>query len=218
MKQIIIFLLVVILILIGYGQYNQYKRYNSPEVNYTTDRILNLENHNPEIIKDYYDEIENLNSFVMMQWSANGIDVRTPEDDDAETKIAVDTYSKKLSYIKYLEDKLTKTEEELITNQVSDFEKNEFEKEEINLVSSDKNVIDVEKIKSLFNPCIKLYNGQKNPLIYEVQKQLVKKGYKIRIDGVYRFETLDAIKTFEEINNLLADGYLDMLTLELMFK
>ena len=40
----------------------------------------------------------------------------------------------------------------------------------------------------------------------------------ITIDGVYRIETLKAIKTFEEKNNLLADGYIDALSLELLFK
>lgn len=199
MKQLIIFLLLVIIILIGYGKYNQYKRYNSPEVDYTTDLTLYLENHNEEIVKNYYDAVENLNSFVMMQWSANGIDVRTPKEDDAETKLAVDAYSKKLAYIKYLESKLSKK-----NTAISDLKNGNKE--------------EIKKIKSLFSPSTKLYNGKKNPLTFEVQKQLVKLGYKIKIDGVYRFETLNAIKNFEEKNNLLADGYLDMLTIEKMFE
>ena len=199
MKQLIIFLLIVILVLIGYGKYNQYKRYNSPEVNYITDQVLYLENHNPEIVKNYYDAVENLNSFVMMQWTANSIDVRTPKNDDAETKLAIETYAKKLAYIKFLELKLSKKESA-----------------EINLNNNSKKEID--KIKGLFDPCLKLYNGQKNPLTFEIQKRLVKLGYKIKIDGVYRFETLNAIKNFEEKNNLLADGYLDLLTIETMFE
>jgi hypothetical protein len=210
MKQIIIFLLLVIIALIGYGKYSQYKRYNSPEVNYKTETVLNLDNQNPETIRDYYDAVENLNSYVMMQWTANGIDVRTPEDDDAETKIAVDTYSKKISYIKYLEEKLSKP-----FNENSSLDTKNLNK--INLVSSDKSD-KIAKIKSLFNPCVKLYNGQKNPLIFEVQKQLNKLGYKVETDGVYRFETLEAIKSFEEKNDLLIDGYLDVLTLEMMFE
>jgi len=209
MKQIIIFLLVIIVALIGYGQYSQYKRYNSPDVNYTTDRVLKLDNQNPEVLKNYYDAIENLNSFVMMQWSANGIDVRTPKDDDAETKIAIDTYSEKLSYIKYLENKLA-----VDSNSVSNFETNSVNATNLNLTSTNK----IAKIKSLFNPCIKLYNGQKNPLIFEVQKQLNKLGHKVKLDGVYRYETLNAIKKFEGENNLLADGLLDNLTIEMMFQ
>jgi peptidoglycan hydrolase-like protein with peptidoglycan-binding domain len=47
---------------------------------------------------------------------------------------------------------------------------------------------------------------------------LVELDYNIEIDGVYRIETLNAIKAFEEKNNLLPDGLIDVLTLELMFK
>jgi peptidoglycan hydrolase-like protein with peptidoglycan-binding domain len=43
-------------------------------------------------------------------------------------------------------------------------------------------------------------------------------GDDIKIDGIYRIETLNAIKDFEEKNNLLVDGFIDPLTLELMFK
>ncbi|MDG1195902.1 MAG: peptidoglycan-binding domain-containing protein [Polaribacter sp.] len=91
----------------------------------------------------------------------------------------------------------------------------------------EENGIDIEtyrnrekfsKIQSLFDPNINLYKGEKNAIIFEVQKRLVTLGYNITIDGVYRIETLKAIKTFEEKNNLLADGYIDALSLELMFK
>ena len=94
MKQIIIFLLIVIAAIIGYGKYNQYKRYNSPEVNYTTDKMIDINYHDKEVVLKYHRAIENVNSFVMLQWSANSIDVRTPEDDDVETKVAVEMYSK----------------------------------------------------------------------------------------------------------------------------
>ncbi|MBT4412920.1 MAG: peptidoglycan-binding protein [Polaribacter sp.] len=91
----------------------------------------------------------------------------------------------------------------------------------------EENGIDIEtyrnrekfsKIQSLFDPNINLYKGEKNAIIFEVQKRLVTLGYNITIDGVYRIETLKAIKTFEEKNNLLADGYIDALSLELLFK
>ena len=74
-----------------------------------------------------------------------------------------------------------------------------------------------QKVKNLFDPKMKLYNGEKNAIVFEVQKRLIKLGYTVKIDGVYRIETLNAIKEFEEKNNLLADGYLDVLTLEMMF-
>ena len=87
MKKIIIFLLVIIVLLIGYGKYSQYKRYSSPEINYKTDKNIDVSYHNQELLLNYYEAVEALDSYVMLQWSANKIDVRTPEDDDIETNV-----------------------------------------------------------------------------------------------------------------------------------
>ncbi|APZ47504.1 hypothetical protein BW723_14950 [Polaribacter reichenbachii] len=216
MKQIIIFLLLIIVAIIGYGKYSQYKRYNSPEVNYVSDKKIDKTYHNKELLYNYYAAIEELDSYVMLQWSANNIDVRTPEDDNEETKSAVKNYAKKLAKVNYYEAILTnstKLKEQGLSNKEIKF----LEEKGIDLDSYTKKIKN-SKIKSLYNSNLKLYNGSKNAIIYEVQKELNKKGHKIQIDGVYRIETLNAIKKFEEENNLLADGLLDELTIELMFQ
>jgi peptidoglycan hydrolase-like protein with peptidoglycan-binding domain len=216
MKQIIIFLLVLIALVIGFGKYSQYMRYSSPEVNYQTDTEIDLAYHHQETLLKYYEAIENLDSYVMLQWSANEIDVRTPEDDDIETKVAVDLYAKKLAKVNYYEALLhhsLKLKEKGLSNKEIKF----IEENGIDIPKFQRKVIS-KKIKSLFNSSLKLYNGEKNAIIYEVQKELNKKGDSITIDGVYRIETLNAIKKFEKTNNLLADGYLDALTLEMLFQ
>jgi hypothetical protein len=216
MKQLIIFILIVIASLIGYGKYNQYKRYNSPEINYKTDKKLDIAYHNQELVLNYYEAIESLDSFTMLQWTANNIDVRTPEDDDIETKTAVETYAKKLAKVNYyeaiLENSLQLKEKGLSNKEIKFVEENGIE------LATYQKKESFEKIKSLFDPKINLYKGEKNAIIFEVQKRLNELGYNIEIDGVYRIETLNAIKDFEEKNKLLADGLLDNLTLELMFK
>ncbi|WP_405567392.1 peptidoglycan-binding protein [Polaribacter sp. Asnod6-C07] len=216
MKQIIIFLLLIIVAIIGYGKYSQYKRYNSPEVNYVSDKKIDETYHNKELLYNYYEAIEDLNSYVMLQWSANNIDVRTPKDDDEETKFAVDNFAKKLAKVKYYEAILGNSlhlKENGLTNEEIKF----LEEKGMDLESYTKKLKN-SKIKNLYNSNLKLYNGSKNAIIYEVQKELKKKGHKIKIDGVYRIETLNAIKKFEEENNLLVDGLLDELTVELMFQ
>lgn len=216
MKQLIIFILIVIASLIGYGKYNQYKRYNSPEINYKTDKKLDIAYHNQELVLNYYEAIESLDSFTMLQWTANNIDVRTPEDDDIETKTAVETYAKKLAKVNYyetiLENSLQLKEKGLSNKEIKFVEENGIE------LATYQKKESFEKIKSLFDPKVNLYKGEKNAIIFEVQKRLNELGYNIEIDGVYRIETLNAIKDFEEKNKLLADGLLDNLTLELMFK
>ncbi|MFC4269568.1 peptidoglycan-binding domain-containing protein [Polaribacter marinivivus] len=216
MKQIIIFLLIIILALIGYGKYSQYKRYNTPEVNYKTDKKIDVNYHNQEFLYNYYKALEELDSYVMLQWTANGIDVRTPEDDDNQTKIAVETYAKKLAKVNYYE-AILENSFNLKQNGLSNIEVKTIEEEGIDLETF-KEQEEFAKIKNLYNPNVNLYNGEKNAIIYEVQKRLVSLGDSIKIDGVYRIETLNAIKNFETKNNLLADGYLDVLTIDLLFK
>lgn len=216
MKKIIIFLLVIIVLLIGYGKYSQYKRYSSPEINYKTDKNVDVSYHNQQLLMNYYEAIEALDSYVMLQWSANEIDVRTPEDDDIETKVAVENYTKKLAKVHYYEailENSTNLKEKGLDNKEIKF----LETEGVDLKTY-KRKLKYDKIKNLFNSNVKLYNGEKNAIIYEVQKELNRKGDTITVDGVYRIETFNAIKAFEEKNNLLADGYLDDLTLEIMFE
>jgi len=216
MKQIIIFLLIIILALIGYGKYSQYKRYNTPEVNYKTDKKIDVNYHNQEFLYNYYKAVEELDSYVMLQWTANGIDVRTPEDDDNLTKIAVESYAKKLAMVNYYE-AILENSFNLKQKGLSNIEVKTIEEEGIDLETF-KEQEEFAKIKNLYNPNVNLYNGEKNAIIYEVQKRLVSLGDSIKIDGVYRIETLNAIKNFETKNNLLADGYLDVLTIDLLFK
>ena len=216
MKQLIILLLLIILFIIGYGQYSQYKRFNSPNVDYKTDKQLDLEYHNQEKIMSYNEAIEDLNSFVIMQWTVNDIDVRTPEDDDEETKLAVANYSKKLAKIKYYENQLEKSAT-LKEKGLSNEEIKYLEKTGTDLNSHIKTLAN-NKIKSMFNAKERIRYGEKSALIYEVQKKLIANGLNIKSDGFYKTETLNAIKTFEEKNNLYADGVLDVLTLDALFK
>ncbi|KGL63845.1 peptidoglycan-binding domain-containing protein [Polaribacter sp. Hel1_85] len=216
MKQLIILLLLIIAFIIGYGQYKQYKRYNSPNIDYKTDKKLDLEYYNQEQVLNYNEAIENLNSYVMLQWTANSIDVRTPEDDDEETKQAVEKYAKKLAILKYYEAKLEKSsilKEKGLSNKEIQF----LEETGTDLKTYNKTLA-TNKIKSMFNADKKIIYGQKSALIYEIQKKLISNGFEITLDGFYKTETLNAIKNFEEKNNLFVDGVLDALTLDALFK
>ncbi len=216
MKQLIILLLIIIALFIGYGKYQQYKRYNSPEVDYRTDKQIDLDYYNQDNVIEYHESIEDLNSFVMLQWSANKIDVRTPENDDIETKNAVKEYSKKLAKIKYFESKLENSFK-LKKQGNSNKEIKYLVEKGIDLNTKLKED-SFNRIKKLFVSSNKMYYGKKSALIYEVQKQLLKKGYQITSDGIFKKETQQTIKKFEDDNNLFSDGVLDLLTLDKLFQ
>ncbi len=216
MKQIIIFLLVIILGIIGYGQYKQYQRFSLENYEYKISDNIDLNYHDKIMLYKYYEAVEGVNSYIASQWSAERIDVRRPKDDDAQTKIAVDTYAKKVAKVKYYEAQLEKSkslkDKGLTNDEVKLFEDKGITLKELQKAESDA------KMKSMFNNNANLRLGERNAFVYELQKLLVKKGFDIPVDGVYESITSNAILDFETKNNLFPDGNIDLLTLEALLK
>ncbi len=216
MKQIIIFLLVVILAIIGYGQYKQYQRFSLKNYEYKTSNNIDLDYHDKSTLYRYYEAIEGVNLYIGSQWSLNRIDVRSPKDEDAETKLAIDIYVKKLAKVKYYESQLEKSKA-LKVKGLSNDEIKLFENESVTLKDMQKAEADA-KIRSMFNNNSTLQLGERSAFVYELQKLLVNKGFEIPIDGVFKNITSNAILGFEEKTNLFPDGKIDLLTLEALLK
>ena len=147
-----------------------------------------------------------------MQWSANEIDVKSPENDDEATKYAVAEYNKKLAKVKFYEAKL-EASKQLKDKGLSNVQI-KAQMEGTTQIKQEENDSFEAKIKSMFNPTSKIRLGERSAFVFEIQKLLVKKGYDISVDGVYKNITQDAIYKFEEKNNLFPDGNLDVLTLD----
>lgn len=216
MKQIIIFLLVIILVIIGYGQYKQYQRFSLKNYEYKISDNIDLDYHDKNSLYKYYEAIEGVNSYIGSQWSANRIDVRSPKNDDAETKMAVDTYVKKVAKVKYYEAQLVKSkglkDKGLTNTDIKLFE-------DTGITLKDKQKVEADaKMMSMFSNNSNLRLGQQSAFVYEIQKLLVKKGFDIPVDGVYKSITSNAILDFEAKNNLFPDGKMDLLTLEALLK
>tara|TARA_B100000446_G_C10530338_1_gene333466 strand:- start:768 stop:1418 length:651 start_codon:yes stop_codon:yes gene_type:complete len=212
MKKLLIVLIMVILLIFAYNQYKEYQRFHPENYNYKTGQNIDIEYYNQDVVYNYFEAVQSLNGFAAMQWSANKIDVKSPENDDDATQYIVEEYHKKLAKVKYYEAKLEASKQlkkEGFTNsQIK-------AKLEGNTAPKNSEVAEFNtKIKSMFNPSSKIRLGEKSAFIYEIQKLLVKKGYDIPVDGVYKNITQDAIYKFEEKNNLFPDGDLDVLTLD----
>ena len=215
MKKILIVILLVIIGIFAYNQYNDYQRYHSPNADYKMSENIDTNYHDKSVLFNYYKAIENLNGYVIMQWSVNGIDVKNPKKDNQKTQYAVNKYRDKLSHVKYyeaiLENSLTLKNKGFTNLQIKSLETEGISAEAINkktVAKTYKKII----ISSLPKQSIRL--GSKSAFIYELQKLLVKKGYEIPVDGVYKDITSDALKNFEEKNQLLPDGQIDLFSLE----
>ncbi|WP_298950279.1 peptidoglycan-binding domain-containing protein [uncultured Nonlabens sp.] len=218
MKPIIIFLLLCILGFISYDFYKDWSRFHSPEYHYKTEVTVDKDYHDPSVVMMYYDAITDLNSFIKLQWTANDIDVRLPEDDDLETTLAVEKYAQKLARVTYLEQKLAQSASYKSNGwnnqQIIDFENNHSSPEEIKAIEQ-KNLM-----KQLYSNHWEDSQriGSKNALVFEIQKNLIARGYDMALDGVFAKDTTEALAHFESKNNLFPDGKIDVLTFEVLLK
>ncbi|RMA66076.1 peptidoglycan-binding domain-containing protein [Ulvibacter antarcticus] len=204
MKQIIIFLLLIIVGLIGYGQYKKHKRYSFSEYEYKVPDGIDVANANKGLLLDYYEAVETVNGFVATKWSAENIDVRNPSDDDAEDMAAVSEYRNRLANVKFYEAQLVNPKTEVAPVKDS----SEAEKKK-------------QLIKSIFNSNPignSLRLGERSAMVYEIQGLLIAKGDSIVHDGLFRAETFTSLKNFEEKHKLFPDGRLDAITLEYLLK
>jgi len=215
MKKILIFILVVILLIFAYGEYKDYKRFNPENANIKASELVDLNYHNQETVYDYYDALEQANNYMQMQWSVNEIDVRSPERDNEETNLAVAEYGKKRAKLNYyqslLEQSITLKEKGLTNEDIKVFETKgvtvaDYNKAEAALKQKQL-ILDMMPQKAL-------YSGERSAFVYELQQLLVKKGYNIPVDGVYKNITSEALKSFEEKSNLFPDGKIDIMTLK----
>ena len=216
MKQIIIFLLVVILAIIVYGQYKQYERFSLENYEYVPSDNIDLDYHNKDLLYKYYESIEAVNNYIGSQWSINRIDVRSPEEDDAESRLAVDKYTKRMAKVKFYEAQLEKSKT-LKDKGLTNDDIKLFENEGLTLKQLQKTEAS-NKMMTLFANNYNVKIGEQNAFIHELQKLLVKKGFDIPIDGVYKSITSNAIMEFESQNNLFPDGKIDLLTLEALLE
>ncbi len=200
MKKIIIFLLLLLVGLYGYNTYQKIQRFNFN--NYSYQAIDIPQGSNPSLVEQYYKAIEDVNGYVISQWSLHNIDVRVPQEKDEATKRAVEVYREKLGFTKYLEEKFKEKENLLAENK----------KEKILLENK-------KAIKNIFKQSKReLRIGSSGVLVYELQQALVKKGFSIKIDGLFKEETFLALKNFESQKGLYPDGKLDFLTLEYLLR
>ena len=219
MKQIIITLLVVLLLILGFNLYSDYKRFHSPGSDYISTQKIDLNYFDSTTLQNYYQAIEEVNTYVKTAWANDDVDVRNPEDDDEDTKAVVSGYTKKLGIVKLYEEKLVQSakmkSEGLNDKDVIAFEESGFKAKDYNEFIKRKFLM--ETFKS--NPekySLKL--GDFNSFVFELQKILVKKGYNIPVDGLFKDTTLKAIGAFEQKNGLFADGKVDAVTLDYLLR
>ena len=219
MKQILLALLTIIILILGYNLYSDYKRFHTPGTDYVSDQKIDLNYHDQTVLQNYHQAIEDANGFVRLSWTNNDVDVRNPDDDDDDTKALVNQYTKKLGIVKLYETRLIQSakmkSKGLNDKDVIAFETSGFKGKEYDEFIKRKFLM--ETFKS--NPeKYSLNIGDFNTFVFELQKVLVQKGYNIPVDGLFRDTTFKAVGEFEKKNGLFPDGKIDVVILDYLLR
>jgi len=192
----------------------KYQRFHPNQVNYVSEDTVDTNYYDPKIVMSYYEAVELLNGYVISQWSMNRIDVRHPKKDNVTIQSAVKEYNKRLGQVKYYEAILQQSTaykaKGLSNEEIQIKERNQLTEQALQEYKQKQEFYTLFEKKVLTRA---LKKGDQGPWVYELQKNLNAQGYAVRIDGRFREETHNALKDFENKNQLYPDGKLDVLTL-----
>ncbi|WP_124981784.1 peptidoglycan-binding domain-containing protein [Nonlabens xiamenensis] len=218
MKQIIIFLLLVILGFIVYDFYGDWRRFHPSVAAYKKSNKIDVNYHDSQTLRDYYKAVAALDNFVQLQWTAHDIDLRYPESDDDMTWVSLEEYADLQATVAYYERKL----EQSAQWKAQGWDNERIRNKELGIsqplpTDHQKRLLLLQQMLK-DKPSASLEAGDRGPLVFEAQRLLVQSGQEIPVDGVYSRITSEAVQAFEEQNNLYPDGQLDVLTFSQLIK
>ncbi len=220
MKQLAIAFAIVILLVIGYNQYVNYTRFHPPH-NYqlSANSKIDINYYDKPFLNEYYRKIASANTFALQAWTDRGIDVRAPKKSNEATQIAVASYNQLVADVQYYEAILIQSAE-LKTKGYSNADIQEWQNSGVD-PSKLKEFRKNNEVRETLMNTLKSRTwsvGDKGAGVWELQKLLIAKGYDMPKDGIFSTITRDAIKDFEEKNDLYPDGVMDEYALNLLLR
>lgn len=206
MKKLLFGIIIITLPIIAYFQYVNYTRFNPPsEYGYTLSDQIDQNYHDQSMVDEYYQKAIEIRSFARGQWRTNGTDVLFPDQNDPEEMNASAYYNQLVSRVKRLETKLSASK----AMKADGF--------------SNQEIIEIEngKTKSTLvygTEIAVLRSGDTGEQVWELQQQLIARGYDHRLDGVFGVGTRNALLAFQRDNDLYPSGQMSRSTFNILFK
>lgn len=208
MKRLLLVVIIILLGVIAYFQYENYKRFTPPSsYSLAISSDIDVNYYDPVILQQYYDNVYALNAFGRERWANEGIDVRYPETDN-KSQEAANYYNSTLSITNRLKDLLVYSEK---------LKKDGFNNDQIKQII--EKGISPENLGILYNDSfIGLAYGDESDEVWEIQKMFIGLGYDIPLDGKFGLETENAVKDYQTKNELYASGEINFRTLKKLLK
>ncbi|MCU0439848.1 MAG: hypothetical protein MUC49_18345 [Raineya sp.] len=209
MKRIFVFLIIILLGTIVFFQVKSYRKFSSTNAyDYTINtKDIDINYYDQKLVLEYFEVGTKLGNFAREQWINHKIDVLSPENDNIQSINASQTYQKMLSRIKFIEAKLIASQkikaQGFNNDAIAYIEKHGISEKQyaIHSITSGKT----------------FKKGDKDIVIWEVQKLINQKGVSVQIDGFFSDETELAIKKIQEQKQVYPSGVLDESFVKLLY-
>ena len=211
-KFIFLSLLLLIVGLLGYHRYSQYKKYeNISRFDYLPKDSLDYSFYDQGTLATYLDNCDRLTDMAKALWLKNGVDVTTTKTGFGETQSKIDRYNSLLKYTKLLEAKLSESKDLKDQGLNNDIIETILDKGiTIGAVENEKDKMDGYEFLKGKNVSAHSPSNE----IWEMQKLLNANDYNININGVFDASTDSALLDFQKANNLYPSHVCDDITLK----
>jgi|JI8StandDraft_2_1071088.scaffolds.fasta_scaffold03134_8 hypothetical protein len=201
MKRVFSLLIVILFGTLVFFQVKNYRKFSAPNA---YDYVINTKDidinyYDQKMVLEYFETATKLGNFAREQWANHGVDVLYPESDDIQSVNASGTYQRMLSRVKFLEAKLVYSQK----IKAQGFNNETIAYIEKHGISEKQYAIHSMMAGKTFK------KGDKDPVIWEIQKLINQKGTTIQIDGFFNDETELAIKKIQEQKQIYPSGVLD---------
>lgn len=209
MKRILVALVIIVLAVIVFIQYNKLRSLSPPQdYEYTIREDIDLDYHNPLVLGDYYETAHEVGSFAREVWASRSIDVLHPKGDEAGDRVAVDHYNRLKAHADSLGARLSRSLQ---------LKQKGFNNAEIQRIELEGLPLSYFQVERSFGRD-RFQVGDKDRGVWLIQEKLIQKGYVMPHDGYFWAETEVAVKAFQKSKGLFASGVADRETLNLLIQ
>lgn len=208
MKKLLWIIVIVTLPLIAFFQFKNYRRFHPPVAyEYSISDSIDVDYHDQQLVEEYYQKAIEIGAFARTQWSSNGVDVRFPDASRQAELNAANYWNQLLTRVALVEQKLKSS---------FMWKSKGYGNQEIQLLESG---IKEDKLKYIDSKeaIMEIAFGDQSRYVWLVQKELIKRGYEHKLDGLFGIDTQNAILTFQQDQNLYPSGVIDNETFEKLF-
>lgn len=210
MKKLMYLVVIIALPLIVFFQYDHYVRHHPPaDSGYPISGAIDADYHDPGIVLKYYETVEATSTFARYLWRKHKIDVRKTSPADGATADKVGLYHQYLATARHLEQQLIRS---------ANWKQQGLSNDDIQYMEVHQVDAETMTIRKMLGEKDRLQFGDQSQAVLEVQKRLEKKGFSLRIDGIFDQETLQTVQAFQEANKLFPSGVLDDLSLRTLLQ